>query len=128
MTKRISGFYTREAAMVLLISLFSIFSLVSLGFYLHDIQSIQAEMNWLTDLASTESWNQEELLWEGEGRISAEALGLLSLEVLQVEVREEAGVQTLVVETKYGMLKSEVKIHSPEDFARKTEAVKESIE
>ena len=121
MTKRMSGFYTPEVAMVLLISLFAIFSLLFLGFYIHDVQVLQTEMNRLTDQAASEDW-------EEEGRLIGEELALMCMKVERLETKKELGALILVAEIKDGTIKSTVKNHSPEEFARKTEAVKESVE
>ena len=128
MTKRMSGFYTPEVAMVLLISLFAIFSLLFLGFYIHDVQVLQTEMNRLTDQAAAEDWEEEKLLWEAEGRLIGEELALMCMKVERLETKKDLGALVLVAEIKDGTIKSTVKNHSPEEFTRKTEAVKESVE
>lgn len=61
MRRRVSGVYTVEAAFVMLISMAALFALSFLAFYLHDRQSLEAEMNRLVRRAAAEDWEPERL-------------------------------------------------------------------
>lgn len=128
MRKEICAFYTPEAALVMLISLLAIFSLIILAFRLHDTQSVQAELNRLMDRAEAEGWEEEKLLGEAERLLLSGDLRLFFLNVEEVKIQREDGEMTLSAETREKAIRSTYSPHEPEEFMRKSEAIKGIIE
>jgi hypothetical protein len=133
--ERMRGSYTVEAAFVMCISLFSLLSLLFLAFYLHDIQCVKTTMNGIADRAVAEGWEKEELK-----EVLERGLGELKLFFLRLEGIEPVGASEWRQEIYFpipsyarlffgktirdGYVSVQINHVCPEQFVRKTEAVK----
>ena len=84
MKGKLGAFYTAEASFVLTIGILTLFSLLLLAFYLHDIQILQSEWRSLADRAVSEEWNCERLeqvLSEEQSRLQLLLIRLKGTEV-----------------------------------------------
>ena len=133
----LEGYYTVEAAFVMMLGLMAVFTLLYLSFFIHDIQCLQSELNVLADRAVAEEWKKEAILEEAEKK--REEIGLMVLRIEKVEVREKEIIAEVIGGTPFfvryfgqivpneGKIKAMLSPFVPEEQLRITAAGREVI-
>lgn len=123
----------------MLISLFSIFSVIFFAFFLHDKQAVRSEMKRIVTKAAAEDWDERRIRCEWEQNRSCH-LFYMKVEEDKSDVHMKSG-KGLEVRVSFpipiygtvyfqktgrgGWLREEKAPYLPQEFARKTEALKE---
>lgn len=137
---RVAGVYTVEAAILMCISLFAIFALVYLAFFIHDEQAARAEMGRILARAAAEGWDEGRICeeWEDNRRCHLFFMKVQEKEAaaggdkeLKVRVSFPVPAYTAAYfrdKERKGWLEEKREVYQPQEFARKAEALKGVLE